>query len=125
MEILFKAAEYVAWLKAQAAAKRPYWYGTYYLPCTDALLTTKRRQYPAHYTAARMPRYKADIAAGQICGDCVNGAVKGAAWSELGSRCTPPTVCRMFPRTACSTGARSAARRTGRFPRCRSGPAWR
>lgn len=86
MEILFKAAEYVAWLKAQAAARRPYWYGTYYLPCTDALLTTKRRQYPAHYTATRMPRYKADIAAGQICGDCVNGAVKGAAWSELGRR---------------------------------------
>lgn len=86
MEILFTAADYVAWLKAQAAAKRPYWYGTFFQQCTQSLLNTKARQYPAHYTAERMPRYKKDIAAGQICGDCVNGAVKGAAWSELGTR---------------------------------------
>lgn len=35
-----------------------------------------------------MPRYRADIAAGQICGDCLGGAVKGAAWSDLGKHKT-------------------------------------
>lgn len=33
-----------------------------------------------------MPTYRKHIAAGQICGDCVNGAIKGAVWSELGAR---------------------------------------
>jgi hypothetical protein len=33
-----------------------------------------------------MSRYRQDIAAGQICADCVNGAIKGAIWSELGKR---------------------------------------
>ena len=29
-----------------------YWYGTCYYKCTTALLNSKTRQYPAHYTSA-------------------------------------------------------------------------
>ena len=86
MEKVFTNEEYAAWLREQARLKRPYWYGCYYNPCTEALLMKKKKQYPAHYGEGRMARYRADIAAGQICGDCVNGAIKGAVWSELGKR---------------------------------------
>ena len=47
------------------------------------LLKRKTEQYPDHYKAARVSRYRADIAAGQVCGDCVGGAIKGAAWTLL------------------------------------------
>lgn len=83
---MFTASEWVAWLKEQAELKRPYWYGTYYLQCTENLLERKREQYPTHYKDSRMPRYRQDIEDGQMCGDCVNGAIKGAVWSELGTR---------------------------------------
>ena len=86
MDKVFTNLEWVAWLREQARLKRPYWYGCYYNPCTEALLQKKARQYPEHYAEKRMARYRADIAAGQICGDCVNGAIKGAVWSELGRR---------------------------------------
>lgn len=86
MEKVFTNIEHVAWLREQARLKRPYWYGCYFNPCTEALLKRKARQYPGHYTAARMPKYRQHIADGQIAGDCVNGAIKGAVWSELGSR---------------------------------------
>ncbi|MDO4355818.1 MAG: peptidoglycan-binding protein [Clostridia bacterium] len=80
-----KASEYVDWLKLQAALKRPYWYGTCGYQCTDSLLRSKAKQYPAHYGASRTARYRKDIAAGQICGDCVGGAIKWAVWSGLGT----------------------------------------
>ena len=86
MYYVFTAAEYVAWLSAQVSLKRPYWYGTTYVECTESLLARKSVQYPDHYKSDRTARYKADIAAGQMCGDCVGGAIKGAAWSELGTR---------------------------------------
>lgn len=86
MEKVFTANEYCAWLREQARLKRPYWYGCYYNKCTEALLQRKAKQYPAHYTARRMGTYRKHIAAGQIAGDCVNGAIKGAVWSELGKR---------------------------------------
>lgn len=86
MEKVFTAAKYVEWLREQAAKKRPYWYGVYYQECTEDLLQRKRRQYPKHYTDDRMPTYRKHIAAKQIAGDCVNGAIKGAVWSELGTR---------------------------------------
>ena len=81
-----KAQEYVDWLKTQAALKRPYWYGTCGYSCTESLLKSKTRQYPAHYTSGRMARYRKDIAANQICGDCVGGAIKWAVWSQLGTQ---------------------------------------
>lgn len=86
MEKVFTAAKYVEWLREQAAKKRPYWYGVYYLDCTEDLLQRKRRQYPKHYTDDRMATYRKHIAAKQTAGDCVNGAIKGAVWSELGKR---------------------------------------
>lgn len=82
IDYVFNSTKYVAWLKEQARLKRPYWYGTYWLPCTESLLQKKKKQYPEHYTEDRMPRYRKDIANGQRCGDCVNGAIKGAVWSE-------------------------------------------
>lgn len=33
-----------------------YWYGTCYYKCTTALLNSKTRQYPAHYTSGRRMR---------------------------------------------------------------------
>ena len=86
MEKVFNSTDYAAWLKEQARLRRPYWYGTYWLPCTESLLQKKRGQYPKHYTDDRMPRYRQDIANKQRCADCVNGAIKGAVWSELGKR---------------------------------------
>lgn len=86
MEKVFTNVEHAKWLREQARLKRPYWYGTYYNPCTEKLLTRKAKQYPSHYTEKRMPTYRKHIAANQICGDCVNGAIKGAIWSELGTR---------------------------------------
>lgn len=85
-EKVFTSREHAEWLREQARLKRPYWYGCYYNACTEALLQKKARQYPAHYTEGRMPAYRRHIAAGQIAGDCVNGAIKGAVWSELGRR---------------------------------------
>lgn len=86
MDKVFTAAAHVAWLREQVRLKRPYWYGCYYNKCTEALLQRKAKQYPKHYTAGRMDTYRKHIAAGQIAGDCVNGAIKGAVWSELGRR---------------------------------------
>jgi len=86
MEKVFTNLEHAAWLREQAKKRRPYWYGTYYLDCTEELLKKKRAQYPEHYAEGRMARYLKDIENGQICGDCVNGAIKGAVWSELGRR---------------------------------------
>ena len=86
MEKVFTNIEHVAWLREQARLKRPYWYGTYFLDCTENLLKKKANQYPNHYGESRMPTYRKHIADGQICGDCVNGAIKGAIWSELGKR---------------------------------------
>ena len=83
---MFTNIEHAKWLRAQAHRRRPYWYGTYYLPCSEELLQKKKKQYPAHYGEGRMARYREDIANGQVCGDCVNGAIKGAVWSELGTR---------------------------------------
>lgn len=86
MEKVLNVREYVYWLREQARLKRPYWYGCYYNPCTETLLQRKAKQYPAHYTNGRMSTYRKHIAAKQIAGDCVNGAIKGAIWSELGTR---------------------------------------
>lgn len=61
-----------------------YWYGTCYYKCTTALLNSKTRQYPAHYTSGRRSGYLSDIADGAMCCDCI-GLIKGAVWSELGA----------------------------------------
>ena len=103
-----KAQAYVDWLKTQAALKRPYWYGTFGNDCTEALLQRKAVQYPSHYGANRMARYRRDIAAKQICADCVGGAIKWAVWSDLG---TKPLVYR--------SGGCPDASADGMFRHCR------
>lgn len=71
--------EFAAWCESMVGS--PYWFGTTVVKCTDDLLARKKAQYPKHYTDARMSRYKADIAAGKLCSDCV-GACKGYAWNN-------------------------------------------
>lgn len=56
-----------------------YWYGCVCYRCSEELLARKARQYPRHYTEARMPRYRADIAAGRRATDCI-GLAKGYMW---------------------------------------------
>jgi len=85
MEKIYGSAAYCEWLREQARLKRPYWYGVCHQACTAALLKRKTAQYPAHYAESRMDQYRADIAAGQIAGDCVGAAIKGAAWTLLGT----------------------------------------
>jgi len=62
-----------------------YWYGTYYKPCGLDLYERKKAQYPSHYGSSRTSAYMEDIDAGAMCCDCV-GLIKGAVWSELGTR---------------------------------------
>lgn len=49
--------------------------------CTQSLLNSKSKQYPSHYGSDRTARYKADIAVGKTCCDCV-GVCKGYAWNN-------------------------------------------
>jgi hypothetical protein len=71
----------VAW--AREWLGRPYWYGTCCYACTESLLQSKAKQYPSHYTAARMARYRADIQAKRSCADCI-GLIKGYIWEKDG-----------------------------------------
>lgn len=66
---------------AQAWLGQAYWYGTCCYDCTAALLTRKAKQYPSSYPESRMSRYKADIAAGKKCADCI-GLIKGYLWTR-------------------------------------------
>lgn len=60
-------------------ARWVYWYGTCGFKCSQALFNTKKAQYPSHYTIDRTSGYKADIAAGKTCADCV-GLIKSFFW---------------------------------------------
>lgn len=62
---------------------QPYWYGTHLNPCTDSLLDRKRTQFPDWYTDDRLPTFRAQIAAHNVCSDCV-GMIKGYAWTNGG-----------------------------------------
>ena len=66
---------------AQAWLGQAYWYGTCCYDCTAALLARKAKQYPSSYPESRMSRYKADIAAGKKCADCI-GLIKGYLWTR-------------------------------------------
>jgi hypothetical protein len=77
------AAQLAAFAKQCYENGVKYWYGTCYYPCTNALLASKTEQYPTHYAANRQAGYRADIAAGAYCCDCI-GLNKGAMWSNLG-----------------------------------------
>ena len=79
------ASEYAEWLREQARLARPFWYGCCYYLCTEELLRQKQKQYPLQYTSSHLLHCKQDIADGQYCADCVGGAIKGAAWTLLGT----------------------------------------
>lgn len=54
-----------------------YWYGTIAgQKATEALLTAKQKQYPNHYGAARLNRYRRDISEHRNITDC-SGLIKG------------------------------------------------
>ncbi len=71
------SADLVAYAKAQLG--NPYWYGTFGNTATQSLLNSKKKQYPSHYTAARMDKYKMQL--GARVHDCV-GLIKGYLWSS-------------------------------------------
>ena len=58
---------------------KPYWYGTFGNTATKSLLASKTKQYPGHYTDARMSKYNSQI--GERVHDCV-GLIKGYLWSD-------------------------------------------
>ena len=70
---------------ARANLGNPYWYGTFGQTGTQALLDSKRHQYPSFYTNARYAECKKDI--GKRVHDCV-GLIKGYLWSD-GSTAVP------------------------------------
>ena len=76
---MFTNLEFAAFCLAVYAAKWVYWYGTCGYLCTTARYNSKKKQYPAHYTAAREAGYKKDIAEGKMCADCV-GLIKAFFW---------------------------------------------
>lgn len=77
--------KYRDWLIEQAQNGAQYWYGVIYQRATAGLLASKAKQYPDHYKSNRMRKYNSDIARQVFVGDCVNGAVKGAIWTDLGT----------------------------------------
>lgn len=76
----YTSKQFVDFLKAALAEKYVYWYGTYGNRCTQSKYTSKSKQYPSHYTAARASTYKQHIAEGRWCVDCV-GLMKHFFWS--------------------------------------------
>lgn len=71
--------QFAQYCLAVFAAKWVYWYGTVGYACTTSLYTRKKAQYPKHYTTKRESGYKADIANGRMCADCV-GLIKSFFW---------------------------------------------
>lgn len=56
-----------------------YWYGGCLYPATESLRARKAKQYPSHYTDARLAQYKKDIANKSVVTDCI-GMIKGSFW---------------------------------------------
>lgn len=69
----------VEWTKAWLG--QAYWFGTCCYACTQSLLERKAKQYPKSYADNRMNRYRADIATGKKCADCI-GLIKGYYWAR-------------------------------------------
>lgn len=76
---MFTNLQLVAYMLNVYAKKWVYWYGTCGYECTESLLTRKSKQYPSHYGSSRTSGYKADIADGKMCADCV-GVIKSFFW---------------------------------------------
>jgi GH25 family lysozyme M1 (1,4-beta-N-acetylmuramidase) len=80
-DTMFTGKQLAAFCEQVYRAGWVYWYGTYGNPCTTSLYNSKKKQYPAHYTADRAAGYKKDIAAGKTCADCV-GMIKSFFWKS-------------------------------------------
>ena len=65
----FKVSALIAFCKKLVG--QPYWYGTCGYMCTESRLQSKAKQYPSHYGASRMARYRSDIAKKKVCCDCI------------------------------------------------------
>ena len=65
----FSNTHFVEFLKKFVGQK--YWYGTCVYACTQSLLNSKSKQYPAHYTSDRMTKYKQALNDHQLCADCI------------------------------------------------------
>lgn len=74
----------VAYAKAQLG--RPYWYGCFGQKSTSELLTSKARQYPTLYTAARVANARKQY--GVKVHDCI-GLIKGYLWCDNAEDLTP------------------------------------
>lgn len=81
------AAGLVEWAEEAYKDGWVYWYGTCGYACTESLLKSKTKQYPAHYGEGRQATYKKHIAAGKVCSDCI-GLFKSYAWDEDGDNDT-------------------------------------
>lgn len=80
-DIPFTAEHFVEFCKSFLGM--PYWYGTVVYKCTESRLTSKAKQYPAHYSSSRMSKYRDAIRRKLVCADCV-GLVKGYMWTGGG-----------------------------------------
>lgn len=78
-EKMFTGKLLAAFCEKVFKAEWAYWYGTYGRRCTQSLYESKKAQYPSHYTSDRASGYKADIAEGRTCADCV-GMIKAFFW---------------------------------------------
>lgn len=76
---MFTNLQFAAYCLAVFAAKWVYWYGTCGYECTISLYNRKKERYSKYYTDARASGYKADIANGCMCADCV-GLIKSFFW---------------------------------------------
>lgn len=76
---MFTGKQMAEFALAVKAAGWVYWYGTCGYKCSTSLYNSKKKQYPSMYTDARESGYKADIAAGRMCADCV-GIIKAFFW---------------------------------------------
>lgn len=71
---------------AIAQLGKPYWYGTYGQQGSSGVLTSKARQYPSMYTAARLANCRKQY--GVKVHDCV-GLIKGYLWCDSPEDETP------------------------------------
>ncbi|MBQ8973420.1 MAG: SH3 domain-containing protein [Clostridia bacterium] len=78
---MFTSTQLVAFAKSMVG--QPYWYGSCVYKCSESLYSSKKKQYPAHYTSAREAQYRVNIRQKRVCADCV-GLIKGFFWTNGG-----------------------------------------
>ena len=84
MGVILTGGMLADWAEKALQEGAMYWYGTCWYRATDELLSRKRKQYPAHYTEARMPKYERHVAEKRMVCDCV-GLIKGFFWTGNGA----------------------------------------